>query len=80
MRNIETDTHIYRTAKQVKLENKDFVGEKCIWDDNGVLAFNEDKKEAWKQHYERLLNVKFPWREEDLSTADSVLEPSPLIT
>ena len=80
MRNIETDTHIYRTAKQVKQENKDFVGEKCIWDDNGVLAFNEDKKEAWKQHYERLLNVKFPWREEDLSTADSVLEPSPLIT
>ena len=54
--------------------------QRFCWRNNGVLAFNEDKKKAWKQHYERLLNVKFPWREEDLSTADPVLEPSPLIT
>ena len=25
------------------------------------------KKEAWKQHYERLLNVEFPWNAENLS-------------
>ena len=74
MKNIETDTHIiYRIAKQTKHENKDIVVDKCIWDNNGVLAFNEeDKKKAWKQHYERLLNFEFPWRKEDLSTDDPV--------
>ena len=53
--------HISST-KQMKQENKDIVGKKCIWDDNGVLAFNEeDKKKAWQQYNERLLTVKFPW-------------------
>ena len=81
MKGIETDKHIYRIAKQMKQENKDTVGKKCIRDDNSVLAFNEEeKKKAWKQHYERLLNVEFPWREEDLSTVDPVLGPSLLIT
>ena len=40
--------------------SKDIVGEKQIQDDNGVLAFNEENEKAWKQHYERLLNVEFP--------------------
>ena len=77
MKDIETDTHIiYLTVKQMKQENKDINGEKFILDDNGVLAFTEEeKKKAWKQHYKRLLNVEFPWREEDLSTADLVLGP-----
>ena len=45
MKDIENDTHIiYYKAKQMKQENKDTVGKKCIQDDNGVLAFNEDKK------------------------------------
>ena len=65
----------------MKQENKDIVGEKCIRDDDGVLAFNEEeKKKVWKQHYERLLNVEFPWREEDLSTANPVLGPPLLVT
>ena len=60
--------------------NTRYCWQKCIWDDNDVLAFNEeDKKKAWKQHYERLLNVEFPWQEEDLSTADPILGP-PLLT
>ena len=72
---------IYRIAKQMKQENKDIIGEKCIWDNNGVLAFNEEqKKKAWKQHYERLLNVVFPLREEDLPYADPVLGSLLLIT
>ena len=77
MKNIEPDTHIiYHIAKQMKQENKDIVGEKCIRDDNGVLAFNEEeKKEVWKQHYQRLLNVEFPWREEDLSLGIQYLDP-----
>ena len=81
MKDIETDTHIiYCISKQMKQENKD-KNEKCIQDDNGVLAFNEeDKKKAWKQHYERLLNVEFPWKEEDLSIPDPVLGPPLLIT
>ena len=60
MKDIETDTHIiYCMAKQMMQENKYIVGKKCIRDDNGVLAFNEDeKKKAWKQHYERLMNVE----------------------
>ena len=46
----------------MKQENKDIVAEKCIWGDNGVLTFNEeDKKKAWKQHYENLLNIEFSW-------------------
>ena len=62
LNDIDSDSNIiYRIAKQMKQENKDIVGEKCIRDDDGVLAFNiEDKKKAWKQHYERLLNVEFP--------------------
>ena len=62
MKDIETDTHIiYSIAKQMKQENKDIVGKKCFWDDNGVIAFNgDDKKKTWKQHYERLLNVEYP--------------------
>ena len=38
------------------------------------------RKKAWKQHYERLLNVEFPLREEDLSTADPLYGPLLLIT
>ena len=77
-----SSTHIiYQRTKQIKQENKDIVVKKCIQDDNGLLAFNEeDKKKACKQHCARLLNVKFPWREEDLSTADPLLGPPLLIT
>ena len=57
----------------MKQKNKNVVGEKCIQDDNGILARQEN---AWKQHYERLLNVEFHWREEDLSTVDTVIGPT----
>ena len=62
MKDVKTDTHIiYRIAKQLKQENKDIVSKKCIRDNIGVLAFNEEGKKAGKQHYDRLLNVEFPW-------------------
>ena len=38
------------------------------------------KKKAWKQRYERLLNVELPWWEKDLSEADLVLGTTPVIT
>ena len=45
MKDIETETHIiYRIAKQMKQENKDIVGEKCIWDDSAVLALIKKKR------------------------------------
>ena len=65
----------------MRKENKDIVGEKCIRDDSGKLAYSDDKKiKAWKQHYERLPNVEFLWREDDLSVADPVLGPPPFVT
>ena len=49
--------------------------------DEGVLSLDEDaKKEAWKAHYERLLNVEFPWNPEDLSVESPVEGPSEPIT
>ena len=50
------------------------VGDKCVKDDSGNLSFDEAKKVAWKQHYERLLNEEFSWNPEDL-TADPVVGP-----
>ena len=65
----------------MRKENTDTVGEKCIRGDSGKLAYSDDEKiKAWKQHYERLLNVEFPWSEDDLSVADPVLGPPPLVT
>ena len=52
----------------MKNQNQDIVGEKCVKDDAGDLAFdNESKLAAWKSHYEKLLNVEFPWDSNILS-------------
>ena len=65
----------------MRKEKKDIVGEKCVRDDSGKLAYSDDGKiKALKQHYERLLNVEFSWSEADLSVADPVLGPPPLVT
>ena len=65
----------------MRKKNKDIIGEKCIRDNSGKLAYsNEEKKKTWKQHYERLLNVEFPWSEEDLSVADPMLGPPTPVT
>ena len=41
--------------------NQDLVGEKCIKNDAGELSITDEaKKHAWKEHYERLLNVEIP--------------------
>ena len=65
----------------MRKEKKDIVGEKWIRDGSGKLAYSYDEKiKAWKQHYERPLNVEFPWSEDDLPVADPVLGPPPLVT
>ena len=44
------------------------MGEKPVEDDIGQLSLDEGaKKEDWKEHNERLLNVEFTWNPEDLS-------------
>ena len=66
---------IFKIAKQLRKDNQDVVGDKCVKDDSGNLSFdNEAKKVAWKQHYERILNEEFSWNPEDL-TADPVVGP-----
>ena len=66
---------IFKIAKQLRKDNQDVVGDKCVKNDSGNLSFdNEAKKVAWKQHYERLLNEEFSWNPEDL-TADPVVGP-----
>ena len=69
-------TEIFRIARQMRDENQDVVGEKCVFYDAGNMCFTDsDKMRAWEQHYDRLSNVEFPWNEEDLSTVYPVEGP-----
>ena len=65
---------VYRLAKQMCRDNQDVMGEKPVKNDAG------SKKEAWKEHYESLLNVEFPWNPADLSEESQVEGPSEPIT
>ena len=57
------------------------MGEKPVKNDAGQLSLDEEaKKEAWREHYERLLNVEFPWNPEDLSEESPVEGPSEPVT
>ena len=68
-------------AKQMRRDNQDVMGEKPVKDDSGTLSLDQKAKEkAWKQHYEKLLNVEFPWNPEDLSEQSPVEGPSEQIT
>ena len=72
---------VYRLAKQMRCDNQDVMGEKPVKNDAGQLSLDEEaKKEAWREHYERLLNVEFPWNPEDLSEESPVEGPSEPIT
>ena len=72
---------IYRLAKQMRRDNQDDMGEKPVKNDAGQLSLDEEaKRAAWKEHYERLLNVKFPWNPENLSKESPVEDPSEPIT
>ena len=72
---------IYRLAKQMRRDNQDVMGEKPVKNDAGQLSLDEEaKRDAWKEHYERLLNVEFPWNPEDLSKESPVEGPSEPIT
>ena len=56
---------VYQLAKQMRRDNQDVMGEKPVKNAAGQLSLDEEsKKEAWKEHYERLLNIEFPWNPE----------------
>ena len=72
--------NIFHVAKQMRTENQHVIGEKCIQCDDGNLSLDDaSKKLARKQHYERLLNIEFPWSQ-NLSHVDLVAGPAQFIT
>ena len=72
---------VYRLAKQMRRDNQDVMGEKPVKNDACQFSLDEEaKKESWREHYERLLNVEFPWNPEDLSEESPVEGPSEPIT
>ena len=65
----------------MRRDNQDVMGEKPVKNDAGQLSLDEEAKRAgWKEHYDRLLNVEFPWNPEDLSQESPVKGPSEPIT
>ena len=65
----------------MRRDNQDVMGEKPVKNDAGQLSLDEEaKRAAWKDHYERFLNVVFPWNPEDLSKESPVEGPSEPIT
>ena len=75
------DFALSRITKQIRKQNQDIVGEKCVKDDNNKLAYSDTaKKNAWKQNYQRLLNVEFPWDETSLFHTEPSIGPAPFVT
>ena len=72
----EGKDNIFRIAKQMRRQNQDVIGDKCVRNDLGEMALDDEaKKVAWQQHYQRLLNVEFPWDPNSLSTVEPVSGP-----
>ena len=72
---------VYQLAKQMRRDNQDVMGQRPVKNDAGQLLLDEEaKKEAWREHYERLLNVEFPWNPENLSEESPVEGPSKPVT
>ena len=72
---------IFKLAKKLKRDNADIVGEKCVRNDEGLLALTVDEKlEAWQSHYDKLLNEEFPWNADSLSDDPPMQGPVIYIT
>ena len=53
---------IFKMARAIKDTNKDVTREKCVCDDKWNLTISDEAKfHAWKEHYQRVLNVEFLW-------------------
>ena len=65
----------------MRRDNQDVMREKPVKNDAGQLSLDEEaKRAAWKEHYEHLTNVEFPWNPEDPSKESPVEGPSEPIT
>ena len=74
-------SNVYRIARQMARTNQDIIGEKCVLNDDNELAItDEDKMKAWVQHYDRLLNVEFPWPKDSLPEVEPTAGPPPPVT
>ena len=75
------DGSVFKLAKQMDRTNQDVVGENCIRNDKGELSLSdEEKMNAWVEHYARLLNVEFDWPSDLLPEVTPVEGPPPPIT
>ena len=75
------DGSVFKLAKQMDRTNQDVVGENCVRNDKGELSLSdEEKMDAWVEHYARLLNVEFDWPRDLLPEVTPVEGPPPPIT
>ena len=60
-KNIDLESsEVYGLANQFKKENADVVGDKPVKNDAWEMSMNDDsKRNAWLEHYQRLLNAEF---------------------
>ena len=55
---------LFRTAKQKTEEKSDVVGVSCLKDKSGAVKVSmDDRKKIWKEHMEKLMNVKNEWND-----------------
>ena len=73
-------SEVYRLANQFRKENTDVVGDKPVKNDAGEMSMRENSKQAWLEHYQRLLNVEFDWDPDHLSYQPPVEGPPIPIT
>ena len=57
----------------MKWENQDIVRKKSTRADE-LARYDQAKKKAWEQLYERLLNVEFPSRRAELSVVENLIQ------
>ena len=79
--NSDSRKNVFKMAKQIKAENSDIIGDPCIINNKGEMAFSDSEKlEAWKEHYETLLNTEFEWDESHLLLDEPIAGPAPQLT
>ena len=68
---------IFKIAWAIQDTNKDVTRENCVCDDDRNLTISDEAKlHAWKEDYQRLLNVEFPWDKNSLNNS-VVVEGTP---
>ena len=59
---IRDGRELFRIAKQRAGEQSDFVGVSCLKVKSGAVKVSmDDRKEIWKEHMEKLMNVESEW-------------------